>query len=337
MTKGADSAPTPVPGRTVIATGAAAFALTAIILAFVQARVPFDALITERLFPGGGWILVAVLPAWAAWLSGTMLDPGRQAAWRRRAWLVFSVAFFAQLGLGLAGLDRFLMTGELHLPVPALILAGPLYRGQGLFMPILFVSTVVLVGPAWCSHLCYVGAWDATAASRMRKATSLPRWAWWARAGILAAVIVTAVTLNMAQASAEVAGAIALGFGLFGVAVILVASRRMGVMVHCLVVCPVGLVADALGKISPWRIRIGEGCTRCGACTTICRYDALRPVHIEEKKPGIGCTLCGDCVGACKHDAIGYRLLGLAPDVARAAFIALVTSLHASFLGIARI
>ena len=50
--------------------------------------------------------------------------------------------------------------GEMHLPVPALILAGPLYRGEGFFMLFLFLSTVLIVGPAWCSWLCYVGAWD---------------------------------------------------------------------------------------------------------------------------------------------------------------------------------
>jgi hypothetical protein len=40
-------------------------------------------------------------------------------------WTFFSVVFFAQLVLGLAGMPSMLMTGELHAPVPALILAGP--------------------------------------------------------------------------------------------------------------------------------------------------------------------------------------------------------------------
>ena len=33
-------------------------------------------------------------------------------------------------------------------------------RGGGLFMAILFSASVLLVGPAWCSWLCYIGAWD---------------------------------------------------------------------------------------------------------------------------------------------------------------------------------
>ncbi|HDJ22855.1 MAG TPA: 4Fe-4S binding protein [Candidatus Aminicenantes bacterium] len=67
----------------------------------------------------------------------------------------------------------FLMTGKLHLPVPALILAGPIYRGTLSFMLILFLVTIVLVGPAWCSHLCYVGAWDDIACRRKRRLVPL--------------------------------------------------------------------------------------------------------------------------------------------------------------------
>ena len=46
-------------------------------------------------------------------------------------WLIFSIIFFTQLILGVAGVDKLLMTGKLHLPVPALIAAGPLYRAGG--------------------------------------------------------------------------------------------------------------------------------------------------------------------------------------------------------------
>lgn len=85
-----------------------------------------------------------------------------------RVWLMFSGVFFAQLVLGLLGAERFLMTGNLHLPVPAVILAGPLCRGEGFFMLILFLCTVLIVDPAWCGWLCYIGAWDNVAASARR-------------------------------------------------------------------------------------------------------------------------------------------------------------------------
>jgi ferredoxin-type protein NapH len=43
---------------------------------------------------------------------------------------------------------------------PMMILGGPIYRGQLSVMTILFLSTVILTGPAWCSQLCYFGAFD---------------------------------------------------------------------------------------------------------------------------------------------------------------------------------
>jgi ferredoxin len=324
-------------GSRTAAASTAAFVSTALLLAVVQVRVEIPALLTERFLVGGGWIAVLGLASWAAWLTEAMLDSRRQAAWRRKAWGIFSTVFFAQLALGLLGLDRFLMTGELHLPVPALIAAGPIFRGEGLFMPILFGATVLLVGPAWCSHLCYIGAWDSGIASSRRLPRALPRYARWIRAGILVAVLAAAALLRALGAPNVVAGGLALGFGLAGVVVMLAFTRATGTMVHCTVFCPIGLVADLLGKLSPFRIRIGSGCTACGKCGRVCRYDALSPQDIERKRPALTCTLCGDCVGPCKHGAIGYRFPGLTPDRARTVFIVLVVSLHAAFLGVARI
>ena len=96
-----------------------------------------------------------------------MQDPAKVSRWRKYTWFVFSVVFFSQLLLGLLVSDKFLMTGKLHLPVPMMILAGPIYRGHTSVMTILFLSTVILSGPAWCSHLCYFGAIDNLA--RLRK------------------------------------------------------------------------------------------------------------------------------------------------------------------------
>ena len=98
-----------------------------------------------------------------------------------------------------------------------------------------------------------------------------------------------------------------------------------------------GLIANIFGRISPWRIRIGADCTRCGACYTRCRYNALDESRVEQGAPGLSCTLCGDCVSACAHEQIGYRFPGLSNEHARTVFIVLVVALHAVFLGVARI
>ncbi len=315
----------------------AAAAVAGGLLAVVQAKVARPMLLAERFLPGAGWIELALLAAYAGWLAGKMQDARASATWRRRVWLLFSVVFFGQLLLGLAGCERLLMTGKLHLPIPALIVAGPLYRGEGFFMPTLFLTTLLLVGPAWCSHLCYIGSWDLVASRKQRRPQLLPRWRGPARAGILALVAAAALGLRLLGAGPGVALVAGAAFGLAGVAVMLLFSTRTGAMVHCTVFCPIGLLATTIGKLSPFRMRIAPGCSRCNACSRACRYDALRPEHIAKSRPGLSCTLCGDCVAACHSRSIEYRFLGLPARRARAVFIVLVAALHAVFLGVARI
>ena len=318
--------------------GVAVFVLVFGLLAVVQLMVPRPMLLAQRLLPGTGWIEVLALAAYGAVICEKLLDPKRSPRWRRRLWWIFSVVFFAQLAAGLCGLESFLMTpGKLHLPVPALILAGPLYRGERFLMPMLFGSTLLLVGPAWCSHLCYLGVWDsATAGIRPRPAR---RHAWHAPGRVLMLALVAggAVGLRLVGAPVGVAFGLALALGLGGLAVMLLLSRRSGSMVHCTVWCPVGLVANLLGRLSPFRLRMASGCDGCARCRLRCRFEALEPHHIERRRPGLSCTLCGDCLGACEGGFLQYRLAGLDPENARTLFVVLVSALHAAVLGLARI
>lgn len=314
-----------------------AFILTFIMLAIVQLKVEPPALILERHVAGGGWLEIALLALYAAFITGKLMDSGNNAVIRTRIWTLFSLVFFSQLILGLGGLEKFLMTGELHLPVPAMIIAGPIFRGGGFFMPILFLATLLLVGPAWCSFLCYVGAWDNLAARNTGKPGIVPRWRNLIRTGIFLVVIITAFLFNIFGVPGAVATAMGILFGAAGVGVMIRVSRKAGVMVHCIAYCPIGLLADGLGKLSPFRLRIGADCTRCGACSDACRYDALKMSDIEARRPGITCSLCGDCLAHCPCRTIGYRFGRLTPDNARALFIIIVVSLHAVFMGVARI
>lgn len=289
---------------------AAAFVLTAALLAVTRAKTPFPVLLADRFLPGSGWILILGLALYAAWAVGALRGTADARWLRPRLWAAFSAVFFTQLALGLLGIHEMLMTGRLHLPVPALIIGGPLYRGGGLFMPILFAASVLLVGPAWCSWLCYIGAWDDQASRllhRMPKAAP-GRMLWLGRGAALVLTVAAALSMRVAGVQPLAAVLAAAVFGLAGVGVMLVLSRRLGYMVHCTSFCPMGLVGNLLGRLSPWRLAIAQGCTRCGAC-----------------------------LPACKEAHLGYRLPGLSPDAARAAFLVLVVSLHAVFLGVARI
>jgi len=315
----------------------AAFVLTALTVGFVHLKVGLTMLIVERFFPGWGWVEMLAISLYAAFIMEKMLDPSQSALWRKRIWTAFTIVFFGQLLLGLAGIDRFLMTGELHLPIPAVIVAGPLFRGEGFFMLILFLSTVVLIGPAWCSHICYIGAWDAVASGKRRVPKVLPKWRKSVRWIILALVISVTILLRVMNVPIMMAAIAAGVFGLTGVALMVFWSRKMGSMTHCTTYCPIGPLATGLGKINPFRIRINNDCDECGKCRLRCRFDALNKEDIARRQPDLSCTLCGDCITSCPHNALEYRFFKMKPQNARALFLVLVISIHACTMAFARI
>lgn len=323
--------PTPHRGPVI-----SAFLLTAILLTIVQLVVVRPLLLAERFLPGAGWVEIAVLAAYAAWLAHALQRPGRWARLRVRVWLLFSVVFFGQLLLGLLGVEECLMTGELHLPVPALVVAGPLYRGEGLFMPILLISTLLLVGPAWCSWLCYIGAWDNALARRARPGPMpSPRRRELIRGTLLAVSIVLALGLRALSVPTPVAVWLAATFQLVGVGVMAWISRRQGWMAHCTAFCPLGWLVVRLGRLSPFRLRVGSHCVACATCRPACRYGALDREAWRRQKVHDSCTLCGDCLTTCGALELRYGRLGDAAS--RRLLIALVAAVHAVFLGVARI
>ncbi len=314
------------------------FIVTFTLLELLRVNLPLEIILLERFLPGLGSLEIFFLSLYGVLIVKKMLDPDRTAKTRGYTWIFFSALFFLQLILGLAGMEKMLMTGKLHLPVPALIIAGPVYRGSSFFMPLLFLSTVILAGPAWCSHLCYIGSWDDRL-SRLRKVKirGNPPWAGKVRAGILILAILIPLVLNFAEVPVMTAVAAGALFGIAGIPVMALISSRRGTMVHCTLYCPVGLAADILGRISPWRIRIDERCNGCGRCTRACRYNALNREDLEKKRPGLSCTLCGDCIPQCDESHIAYTFPGISPERARTAFIVLIVILHTLFLGVARI
>ncbi|GFM35727.1 (4Fe-4S)-binding protein [Desulfovibrio psychrotolerans] len=318
---------------------AAAFMVCALLLLVSRDQATrVTLLLSDRFFPGSGMLQIVLMSIYAAVVCGLLLDNRKARRVRAATWAFFSAVFFGQLALGLAGVERLLMTGTLHMPVPALVIAGPLFRGDGFFMLILFSVSVLLVGPAWCSHLCYIGAWDDRL-SRVRKGAPapLPAWAGTVRAGIAVTVFGTALGLRLAGASLGLALALAAAFGLAGVAVMMACSSRAGTMAHCSAFCPLGLAGNLLSAVSPWRLRINDRCTRCGACTRVCRYNALAPCQVEKGRPALSCSLCRDCTTVCAHGAMELTFFRASPAFSKRLFVVLVSSLHAVFLAVARI
>lgn len=319
---------------------ALAFGLTLALLFVVQGMAPHIFLL-ERWAPGWAPLQIFVAGLWAAWVCGELADVAQSPRVRLRVWRIFSLVFFGQLALGLGGYGLFLMTGQWHIPVPGVILAAPLYREGGLFMLGLFTFSVLLAGSAWCSHLCYFGVWDASAAT-LRKVATPPAWTkvWFPRLRLtmLALTLVVPVALRMAGASTELAVTLALLLGLLFIPCAALLSRRYGSPAYCLALCPLGLAAAWLGKLAPWRIRRSENCTQCHACVRACRYAAMTDANMDQDHPASTCTLCRDCLSACRHGALHLTAYGkiCSGDVAHRAFVVLLSMLHTVFLFTAR-
>lgn len=313
------------------------FLLTASTLLIIRLKVARPMLLADRFLYGAGTAEAFILGLYAGFITWKMLDPDQSSKWRMRIWTLFSILFFTQLILGIFISDIFLMSGKLHVPVPAVIIGGPVYRGEGFFMPILLFSTIVLTGPAWCSHLCYFGSWDGIAASAKKRAGSTIPYKYITRTVIIIIVVSAALLLRFMDVKPEAAAVTALVFGLAGVVIMILFSLKKGLMVHCLAWCPIGLIVAAAGRISPFRISFDDKCSSCGLCSSACRYDSLRPGDISRKKPDLSCTLCGDCISACPGNSLQYSFFQFRSNRVRAVFIVIIAAMHSIFLGLARI
>ncbi len=313
-----------------------AASLTVFILLPVQLVTEPPLLLLERLFPGGGFLQILLIAAFAFIMEYNMLITERSGWWRRFSWSLFSVIFFLQLTLGIAVDKIFLMTGHLHLPVPALIISGPIYRGSFSVMTLIFLSAVFLSGPAWCSQYCYFGAIDSALAGP-KSPVSERRTRRALRYTFLALSVAVALLLRIIGASGETALAAGIITGVAGLLIIFFISRREKKMIHCTVWCPVGTLVSRLRFVSPFRLKISNDCTRCMKCSTLCRYDALTREDIAQLKPGNTCTLCGDCISACRSSSIHYHFPKMSPSAARKLYITVTVVIYSLVLALARI
>lgn len=319
---------------------AAVFMICFGLILFVGSLAPVKMLMLERYLPLFGAVQAFLLAWYGVWIFEKLERRSTHAKYRKRIWLIFCAVFFGQLVLGLLGFEKFLMSGKLHFPVPAFIYFTALYKGAAGFMLGLVLFAVLLTGSAWCSHLCYFGPFDAAAAQkkvplpgRLEKCLAYSRYAVFGTGGI------TAVLLAYFQCSLTVVLLFSWAYIAVTFAVILLLSKKYGIMAHCSAFCPMGIIINVLGKCSLWRMRVSSACDNCGACEKVCRY---RAVSAESRAAGtvrFNCSLCLDCMDVCRHNAISLRLAGFKtePQKARLAFLCFVVVIHVLFLSFARV
>lgn len=315
----------------------AVFIFILLFLSIVQLKLNNPIILLERFLEGGGWIEILIIGFYGAFIAYKIQDVNRSARWRRFSWTIFTIVFFSQLILGLAGFERFLMTGKLHLPIPVMIMSGPVFRGELSIMTFLFLGTLILTGPAWCSQLCYFGALDNLSARKNNPQKGRIKILKGIKFTFIFLVILVTLLLRWLNISLFISTLLAVSFGIGGILVILLLSSRKGKMIHCLVWCPIGTIVNYGKYINPFRMYIESSCTFCMKCTSHCNYDALNPGDIKSGKPGITCTYCGDCLSACHAGSIKYKFLRMKPENARRFYLFLTISFHAVFLALGRI
>ncbi len=321
-----------------------AFILVFAVFMLINAMTP-HVLIIHRVLPNFGILQGLLLSLWAAHVVRKILNPKTKIQTRMRIWRLFSVVFFGQLLLGLLGNTLFLMTGKLHLPIPGIILAAPIFRGEGYFMLILFTISVILAGSAWCSHLCYFGVWDASLALKRRTEHRRPlpiqvaKLIPYSAPAFLVLTLLVAGGLRYFSMPAQLAIHFALLLGILLFPAMAFVTYRYGITGYCLGICPLGVLATRTRALLPWRIRFTQTCTQCHKCTRVCTSMALDATALQQKKPHPTCTLCANCIAVCKHQgcAVDFTWWTLRQDTIQGTFCVLITSMHSIFLGVAMI
>lgn len=310
-------------------------------LLFIRKSVPVSMFLLERYLPFLGGVQLFFAAWYGAFVAGKIINPKTSRSVRRWFWLLFAALFFAQFSLGVIGFDRMLMTGTLHAPIPAFIIFSPIFRESFSMMPIIATVAVLLTGSAWCSMLCYFGPFDALAAGSKAAKPVPPIFVVpmrYGRAVVLVVGALTAAGLKAIGIATATAVSIVVVFGIVSLGIMALVSRRYRLMTHCTTFCPMGLVVNALARLSPWRMRIDtERCDTCRACEKICRYNAI---DAESRAAGVTrfrCSLCRDCLSVCKNGAISLSCPGLAPQTAHTLFVGLIAGLHAVFLNVAMV
>ena len=91
---------------------------------------------------------------------------------------------------------------------------------------------------------------------------------WALKSTVLLLVIAGALALRLMKVPVLTATLLGIGFGVIGLGIILLLSRKEGRMVHCTAYCPIGTIVNLTRYINPFRLSINkDSCTECMVCT----------------------------------------------------------------------
>jgi polyferredoxin/Pyruvate/2-oxoacid:ferredoxin oxidoreductase delta subunit len=82
----------------------------------------------------------------------------------------------------------------------------------------------------------------------------------------------------------------------------------------CKYLCPLGALLGVLSRYALLKRSVSEGCTSCGACSTLCQGNA-RP-EAKEHWQDSECIVCRNCDDLCPQNAVSFGFLPLKPPAA---------------------
>lgn len=309
---------------------------------FFLGQINRPQLLIGKLFWGNNGLLIQcfIISTYSYFLFNKMINVTLSQKWRNISWTLFSIIFFLQLFLGIFVSKQFLLTGELHFPIPAIIVAGPIYRGSNFFMPILLLSTVLISGSSWCSYFCYIGPLDMIVSKLKRSKNNSIKvqgsLAKSLRPHNLISIIILPLILKAFGLNTNFTIYLVLIY-IIATSLFIYRSYNSKKMIHCSKFCPIGLLVNFVSKLSPFKISINNSCSKCMKCIKSCKYDALSKQSIQSKSTLFNCTLCGDCVSSCGNNSIEYNVFKLRGKKARTVYIFIIVWIHTIFLAVARI
>ncbi len=304
-------------------------------------------LLFNRIYSGMGILQGLILSLWATYVVGRLSEKSGANAFRMKIWRFFSLVFFLQFFLALLGYTLFMLNQHFHLPVPALIIASPIFRSEGYFMLILFSASILLIGSAWCSYLCYFGVWDAYYTKKIQPMSKVIKGKYFKLLTFsstlsLLLVVVSSYLLRLFQVPAQTALLLGAFVGILIIPFNFMFSRKYGFTSYCYALCPLGAISTRIRSLLfffTWKIKFSEACTLCGKCIRACNYMAIDKNAFIAKRAHSSCTLCLNCVNVCPHNACILELkpFSLSAQRAKEIFLVLIASFHATFLGVAMI
>lgn len=203
-----------------------AFLTTVAVVFLVTALMGQGLLATHRLRGGVGRLLLTiVLGVYAAVLAERMVNARRHAKVRRFYWRLYSLLFIGQLVMGLVISSAWLAGAAPRLPHPFFMFLQNMGQGGAPHLVFLWAISIILTGPAFCAHLCWMGSWDQFAAGTKKRPSLAPSW----RIRLGWAVIVMGTGLALISfAPAKAAATFGFVWTLGALFIMVIVSRRRG-------------------------------------------------------------------------------------------------------------